>query len=431
MKGGNFQIIIIVIFIAAAIIGILVFSGVIPLGGSNSNTPQGSVVLWGTAKVQDMAPVIDDFNRINTTFNVKYVQKYPETFDKDLLEALASGTGPDMFFLTEDLAYKYSNKIYKIPYESYPLATFKNTFAGAGEAFLTSSGILAFPVTIDPLMMYYNRSILDANNVVYPPAYWNELTDLVPTLTKKEDSGRVTQSTVAMGQFVNVSHAKDIIATLFMQVGNPVVYEKLGYFYSALGDNNGTYDLGKTLSYYTNFSDPSQSVYSWNRSFAQSIDSFSAEKLALYFGYASELQQLVNKNPNENFMVAPMPQIKNSKYKLTYAHVTGIAISSFSKNFSTAFTAASLMATGDFAGKFADATSTVPARRDLLAVKKTDSFSPIFYSSALFSRSWLDPSAPDTNNIFRMMVDNVLSGNLSAIDSVKDASTKLGLLFVK
>jgi len=71
---------------------------------------------------------------------VKYVQKSPETFDRDLLEALASGAGPDMFFLPDNLVFQYTNKIFTIPYGSFPLTTFKNTFAGAGEVFLTSKG---------------------------------------------------------------------------------------------------------------------------------------------------------------------------------------------------------------------------------------------------------------------------------------------------
>jgi ABC-type glycerol-3-phosphate transport system substrate-binding protein len=427
----NLQTIIIAVFIVAAIFGILVFSGMIPLGSTNDTGAQGTVVLWGTAKTESVAKALEDFNRLNKNFVVKYVQKFPETFDQDLLEALASGVGPDMFFLTEDLAYKYSNKIYTIPYQSFPVSSFKNTFIGAGEIFLTSKGILAFPISVDPLMMYYNRSILDASSIIYPPSFWDEFGNLIPVVTKKDDIGKITQSTVAMGQFSNVTHAKDIITTLFMQVGNPIVSEKDGIFSSALGESNPRYNLGNTLKFYTNFADPLQSVYSWNKSLANSRDAFSAEKLAFYFGYASELQLLVSKNPNQNFLVAPMPQIRGSNFKLTSAHVMGVAISSFSKNFNTAFTAASLMSTGDFASQLSKATSTIPARRDLLAVKTTDSFSPIFYSSTLYAKSWLDPSSSDTDNIFRVMVDNILSNNMSPEITVKDANSKLNLLFIK
>jgi hypothetical protein len=140
---------------------------------------------------------------------------------------------------------------------------------------------------------------------------------------------------------------------------------------------------------------------------------------------------MVNKNPNENFFASGIPQIKGSSFKSTSARVIGLAISSFSKNFTTAFTAASLMATSDFAAKLALATNTAPARRDLLATKPTDAFSPIFYNSALYARSWLDPSPKDTDSIFSVMVNSVLSNNLSISDAINDASAKLQLLLLK
>ena len=424
---GNFKIILLVVFIAAAIFGLLVFSGTIPLG-SNSNTAgsAGTVVLWGTVRADTMAPLIEEFNTANPTFIVKYQQKYVDTFNQDLLEALASGTGPDMFFMTDDLAYEYSNKIYTIPYTNYPLSTFKNTFVGAGEVFLTSKGMLAFPLTVDPMVMYYNRSILNNNNITYPPTTWDEIGSLTSTLTKKDDAGKIIKSTVALGQFSNINNAKDILVALFMQVGSSIVTEKDGTFYSALTDSQS--NLSSVLKFYTSFADPLNSQYTWNKSLINSSDAFSAENLAFYFGYASELSSLVSKNPNQDFLAAPMPQLKNANNKITSAHVTGIAISASSKNFNTAFTAASLMATGDFAGKFANATFVVPARRDLLSAKLTDAFFPVFYSSALYARSWLDPSPANTDNIFQNMTEGVLSNNLTTSEAVSSASDKLDLL---
>lgn len=427
----NFQLIILIIFIISAILGVLVFSGAIPIGGSNAKGGLGTVVLWGTVPSASISNAMKEFNEANPTFVVNYVQKSSDTFDRDLLEALASGTGPDLFFLPDDLIFQYSNKIFNIPYTSYPLSVFKNVFAGAGEVFLNSKGISAFPLSIDPLVMYYNRSLLDASGVVYPPATWDDMTSLIPTLTKKDDSNKIIKSGVALGHFGNIVHAKDILATLFIQAGNPILSEKSGLYNSTLDKSIGNFNLPSILKFYTDFADPNSSVYSWNKSFPNSDDTFSREDLAFYFGYASELQSLVNKNPNQNFFVADFPQIKNSTFKATGARVTGIAISSFSKNFNTAFTAASLMATSDFASKYALATGVAPARRDLLAVKPQDAYSPTFYNSALYAKSWLDPSSKDTDNIFRGMVDSVLSGNLSTVESIRDASSKLQLLLFK
>ncbi len=426
----NFQLIILIVFIAAAVFGVLVFSGAIPLGGQSAGS-LGTVVLWGTVPNTLISPAIKTFNEANPTFVVNYVQKSPETFDQDLLEALASGIGPDMFFLPDNLVSHYANKIATIPYTSYPLSTFKSVFAGAGEVFLTSDGISAFPMSIDPLVMYYNRGILDANGVVYPPATWNDLTAMVPTLVKKDDSNKILKPAVALGQFSNVNHAKDIISMLFMQAGNPIIAEHNGAFSPTLNLSIGSYNIASILKFYTDFADPNSSVYSWNKSFANSEDVFSSDNLAFYFGYASELKSLVNKNPNQNFFVAGVPQIKNSTLKLTAAHVTGLAILASSKNINTAFTAASLMSSGDFASSFAIVTGTVPARRDLLSVKPDDAFSPIFYNSALYGKSWLDPSPPDTNNIFSGMIDAVLSNTMSVNDAIGDANSKLQLLLLK
>ncbi len=372
----NFQLILLIVFIAAAIFGVLVFSGAIPIGKTQGAL--GTVVLWGTVPNATISLAVEDFNKANTSFILKYVQKSASTFDKDLLEALASGTGPDLFILPDNLTYHYANKILTIPYTSYPLATFKTVFAGAGEVFLSSKGIAAFPLSIDPLVMYYNRSMLDSNGIIYPPKYWNDLSTMIPLLTKKDDSNKITKSAVALGHFTNVVHAKDILSALFLQAGNPIVVEKDGAFNPTLDSSIGAYNLPSILKFYTDFADPNNPVYSWNGSFPNSNDAFSGENLAFYFGYASELQSLVNKNPNQNFFVTGMPQIKNSNQKITGARVMGIAVSSASKNVNTAFLAASLLATGDFASKFAAATAVGPARRDLLAISPMMRILPFF-----------------------------------------------------
>lgn len=429
---GNFQIITLIVFILAAIFGVLVFSGAIPLGNNgNDSGASGTVTLWGTVKNGAISEALNAFNLANKGFSVVYVEKSADTFSQDLLEALASGQGPDMFFLPDNLVFGYKNKTIPIPYDSFSVASFKKTFIGAGDVFLTKDGILAIPIAVDPLMMYYNRGMLDAKGVIYPPEYWDEFEDLAPRLTEKDANQKIIKSAVALGQFSNITHAKDIISTLFMQTGNPIVTEKDGAFVSALSSENKKYTPGSILEFYTGFADPLQSVYSWNRSFPNSSTAFSSNDLVFYFDYASEFLPLVTRNPNQDFFVAPVPQIRGESFKLTSARVTGIAVSSFSKNLNTAFYTANQMAKGDFAAQFATALGMVPVRKDLLARPPGDSYSPIFYSSALFARSWLDPSPKDTDDIFRSTVEKVLSNALTPDEAIKDADSKMWLLLQK
>ncbi len=426
---GNFQIILIIIFIVFAVLGILVFSGTIPLGKTKVKEGSGgTVVIWGTLKPDLLYTMVQNFNDTYKTYTLKYEQKSPDSFSQDLLEALASGKGPDLFFMPDSLAFDYSNKIFTIPYASYPIATFQTSFASAAEVFLTSQGVLALPIAIDPLVMYYNRSMLNANGVVYPPSNWSEVVELAPKLTKTDESRLIQKSAVALGQYSNINNAKDILIALFLETGNAISKESNGRFSSALMDKDGASNM---VNFYTNFSNPLANEYSWNKSLQNSRDAFSAENLALYFGFASELGALVNKNPNQDFLAAPFPQLKNATFKATAGRVTGVAISKFSKNLNSAIQVAGLLTNSSFAESYALTLGAAPARRDLLAKKPTDSFYPTFYDSALFAKSWLDPSPVDTSNIFRRMIDGILSNSINVEAGVRDASNKITNLYLK
>ena len=218
---------------------------------------------------------------------------------------------------------------------------------------------------------------------------------------------------------------------LIYSAGESYIAEENGAFLSALNENTYKYNLPNVLKFYTSFADPLASVYSWNRSFAGSNNAFSSENLAFYFGFGSELKSLVNKNPNQNFLPAPFPQLRDAKFKLTSARVVGLAISRSSKNLSTAALASNRLANSDFARKLAMALLVAPARRDLLSAPPADAYSSVFYSSALFARSWLDPSPKDTDNIFRTLIERVLSNSLSPDQALSDADTKMNLLLNK
>jgi ABC-type glycerol-3-phosphate transport system substrate-binding protein len=425
----NFQLITMFVFAGCAVFGIMVFSGAIPIGKSKNDAVKGNLTMWGTIDSQVISQAIEDFNRENQNIIITYVPKSVNTFDMDLLEALASGVGPDLFLLPNDLVYRYNNRIFTIPYASYPVANFKQVFATAGDVFLNSKGVVAFPLLIDPMVMYYNRGMLDSNNIINPPIYWDELQSITPSLTKKDTDGRITKSSVAFGQFFNVNNAKDILSAFFMQTGNPITKELANNYISTISVNQSEVDLGNILQFYTDFTNPTSPNYTWNRSLPNSVNAFSAEDVAFYFGFASELNSLINRNPNQNFLSAPIPQFKNINDKTTIARVTGIAVSAFTKNQSASISAAGQLATGDFSQKVANALFIAPARRDLLTARPTDQYMPIVYNSALFARSWVDPSPRDTDVIFRGMIENTVSGLMTASNAVNDAGSKINLLF--
>src|SRR3989344_8404759 len=109
MKSLNlFQIILIAVFILFALIATFIFSGAIKIRDKGEVAGlEGTVTIWGTLNGPAVMNLLNAFNQEARIFSVNYVQKNPETFRTELLEAIASQTGPDLMLLPSDLLYRF------------------------------------------------------------------------------------------------------------------------------------------------------------------------------------------------------------------------------------------------------------------------------------------------------------------------------------
>ena len=412
---SKFQIVFMGVLGAAIIFALLIFSGVIPLGKSQTaqTTGSGSVTVWGTIPFTAISGPIDTLKRTVKTFNIVYVQKSKDAIEQQLIEKLASGTGPDMVIFSQDQLLRFQDKISPIPYATYPQATFASSFIDEGRLFLSSTGILGLPLVVDPLVMYYNQNIFNTAGISQPPTTWTEIvTKTIPLLTKQQvgNSSVLTQNAVALGTFANITNAKDIISALFLQTGIIPVYQNGTQLVTSFMTQTATSGADKALGFYTSFVDPTKSAYSWNQSEKSSRDSFTSEKLAIYFGYASELSGLSKSNPNLSFSVAKFPQSDTSKINATYGKMYSVSVLKSSKNLNTAIIAAQDMSQAPFVTDVANGLHVAPARRDLLTISSPTVYQQVFNQSALIARGWLDPNTIDTETAFHETIDSVLRG---------------------
>ncbi len=408
---SSFKIAIVAFFLVFGIVAVMIFAGIIPIGSSTGpSTATGNVVMWGTVKQSSISKLLDDFARNNKAFTLTYVEKTDADLDQSLIEALASGKGPDMIFLPDNLIIKHRDKIYPIPYTSIPQGTFQSTFIDEASLYLTDQGILALPITIDPMVMYYNKSMFNEAGISLPPRTWDDVVSLVPKLTQKDNASNINVAGIPFGSYNNVNHAKDLMAMLMLQSGNPIISQKNGGYISNISDSS----IGNTqasMNFYSQFSNPLNNLYSWNASLPNSRDAFTSSQLAIYFGYASELFGIRAQNPNLDFDVAKMPQLTGTNKSLTFGRMYGIALLKSSKNLTTAYTATTILAGADFSGNLANTLSLPSPRRDLLAVKAISSYGPVFNNSALISESWLDPDRGASNAVFRDIIDGINRGD--------------------
>lgn len=436
---SNFQTILVAVFLAFFVFAVLIFSGVIKIGGlsGGSGTPQGKVVIWGTFSSSALTNVLDNINKNNKNLSISYIKKDLSTYQQDLILSFANGVGPDLFIITGDMVRNNNNFIYKIPYANYPEKTFRDSFIDGADIYLDSEGVLGFPIVVDPMVLYYNKDMLSNEGIVSPPKSWDELFNLNSSLTKRDNSGTISQSMIALGQYSNVNNAKDILATLLIQNNNPIVTRVIdtvntGISYVSMLNSNPSHlsvnPMEAVVKFFIEFSNPSNTAYSWNRSLPSSLDMFTSGKLAFYLGRASELFNIEGVNPNLSFDVTGIPQIKNSSTKRTFGEIYAVAINKKSSNLTSSFGVAGMLSAGENAKNFSTSLSLPPTSRVLLSDKPTNPYLFTFFNSALISRSWLDPDKSKSDLIFKELVENTLSNNLSVIGAINKAQGQLELL---
>lgn len=427
----TFQIVVIGIFSVMLILGFLGFSGKIPLPLSKKDINYGEVTLWGTLPLSAMQTLIADKIGSQGVVTIKYVEKNAMSFDRDFVEALARGKGPDIIFLSQDAIARNLDKLSLIPYQSLTERDFKNIFLQEGELFLRPEGIVALPFTLDPLVMYWNRDIFTNAGIVVPPSSWKSFYDLAPKVTARDRGGNISRSLVSFGEYRNVSHAKEILSLLIMQAGSPIVAVQNGIPVVSLvpsGDVRAENPVISAIRFFTEFSKQDKDSYSWNRSLPSSRTMFESGDLATYFGYASEYQSIRQRNPHLNFDVTVVPQAENTPTKLTFGQMSGIAIVRASANPQGALQAAFILSGKGFVDGVAALTSLPPVRRDSVSVRPTDAILSVFYDSAIIARAWYDPSASETNVLFMNMIDDITSRKLTMPQALMTAQSSLSKL---
>ncbi len=427
-KLSIFQVLLLCFFGAFAVAGVAIFA--FAVSGKNG-TATGPVVIWGTLDKNTFQSVLQDVADSNPDFlQVTYVQKDEDSYMTEITNALAEGVGPDLMLLRQDYAYSQVSRVRLLPETILSAQEFTDAYADAAQAFLDPGGIIAIPFLIDPLVLYWNRDMLNASGFAQPLQHWDELYDMSRIMTKRTDTGSITKATVSFGQYKNYSNAKDVLAMLVQQAGGKITErDEDGRLSSALSPVSGTEAQSSVaaLRFYTEFSDPSKEDYTWNGSMPNARDVFAAGNLGLYFGFASEKKLIAASNPNLNFSATSTPQMRTGGRILTAGKVYGFAIPRTSQNPNGALTIASNLASKDVVAIFSTAFGMPAARRDVLAAR-TEGDMELFNRQAIITRTWTDPDPLRTADIFRGMIEETTSGVSLVSEAVQKADRQLDAL---
>jgi len=433
MKLRPFELALVIVFGFLAILALGLIATYKPSNTSTGPSLGSSVEIWGTVSAAAFAVVLNPLKEERAEYAVvQYIQKDARTFDSDLLNALADGVGPDIIFMPHEQLVQYRNKLQPASETQWPIRDFKNTYIDGAEIFALRDGVYAYPVAIDPLVMYYNRDLLSTKNIINPPITWEGVVnEIVPALVERDFSRTIIRSPLAFGEYRNVQNAFPILSMLMLQAGSGFTRETdKGYqvLVNSTAAGSGQ-PLDNALTFYTNFASPSNPLYSWNRAQDTDRTEFLGEGLVLYFGKGSEARGLEQDNPNLNFDIAEVPQGATASIRRTYGTFYGFALLRSSNNLGGSRVVLAELGSADQSLKIATALGMAPAHRSSLNSGSSDQYGRIIYSAAKVARGWLNPKLSDTDGIFASMVEDVLANRRRPSEAAGDAGSRLSQVY--
>lgn len=407
------------------------------LGGSRRPAGPEIELLWWKPFDEPvlLQPLVTEFQKVRPNVKITYVQKNVETYEADVLNALAAGEGPDIFTIHNDWLPRYLDKVVAAPEEIWKLRDFQQNFLEVVNFDLVSKGkIFAVPLAVDVLSLYYNKDMLSGSGIPRPPATWEELISLTSKLTLQDRLGNFQRSVVALGTAENINRAPDILSLLLLQNGTGFYHPEKsqgGSFDESRRDETGkTYSPAATaLEFYTQFANPAKVTYTWNSRSNNSIEGFANSQVAMIFSYAYLRKTLREKAPFLNYSVAPAPQIDLAQNRINFANYWAETVSKQSQNQKAAWEFLKFISSKEVLPKYYEAQKQVSSRIDILETQLSDPEIGSFAEHALSAKSFYKPDADAVESIFVQMINDVVLRDVSAEEAVGAASRKLNLLW--
>jgi multiple sugar transport system substrate-binding protein len=427
------------------VVGVLLF---ILLGGfiiwRIPKTPDPiTLEFWSVFDDSDKyASLISRFNQQYPWITIRYKKFSYEEYERSLLDAWSLGEGPDIFSIHNTWAPKHKNHIYPLPQDNQDIGMtvkqYGNTFMPvASTDFIIDNQIYAIPLSVDTLALYYNEGVLqeiyrenpDEAWILTPPETWEDFIRTVKYVTKKDPWGNIQRAGATLGTSNNVNQAADILAWIMLQSGTQMVASNLesATFDKTITANGVAYSPGEqSLEFYTSFANPRKEVYTWNRKRDYSIDDFAEVDAVMTIGYSYLMNTFESRNPNLNYKVAPVPQLKDSSQDINYANYWGQAVSRFSAHPKEAWQFIRFATDPNNLAIYLQATNRPTSRMDMLSWQQGQNEQlAIFVKQAMTAQSWYQEDADAVQKIFLEMIEKVNIGEATVSKAIYDAAKEL------
>lgn len=407
--------------------------------GLNPEPPKkpAHLEIWGVYdELGAFREIIDAYQKENKHISISYIKKSFLDYEKELVNAFAGDSGPDIWLMHNTWLPKHKDKIKETPVgdEFLSFNTFRETFVDVVEKDLGEDNkIYGIPLYVDTLALFYNKDLLNSAGISSPPETWEDFVDDLDKLVKKNKWGRIEQAGAALGTAENVNRSTDILALLMLQNGTKMVSEdkKTATFDRSIYIGEESYYPGRdALRFYTDFSNPSKTVYTWNRQISYSVDAFVEGEVAIMFNYSHHIPTIKARAPYLNFGVAAMPQLKDRNFDVNYANYWAFTVSKKIDSYvaNEAWKFIIYLSRKENVQKYLENAKRPTARRDLVDWQKDDLDLGVFAKQSLSAQSWYQVNSNDIETILAEAIESVVLGKDTVDGVISKAAAQVSLL---
>jgi len=369
--------------------------------------------IWDNS--DDVQPLIDDFQAQHPNISIKYRKFRYQEYEQQLLEAWAEDRGPDIYAIPATWLKKYKSRITPMPNSvklsfreikktmgktevstyvrelgTFSLGDIKNQFTDVVyNDVLLDGRVYGLPFSLDTMVLYYNRDLLDAAGVPTPPANWTELKEAIKKITQVSQNNDILQAGVALGTADNIPRAVDLASLLMMQNGAQMTNSQgqVAFHLSPTQEKNYFPSL-EALKFYTDFADPIKEVYSWNSKQPDAFEAFVSGRVAMFYGYSYYLPLIKTQAPKLDLGIIGMTQIEGSQTPVNYTDYWVQTVAHKNKSADAAWGFLTFAARQGEIDKYLEKTKRPTALRGLIDKQKADPELTIFANQILTATHW-------------------------------------------
>lgn len=401
------------IILGAALVLLIIFGTLLIINSRKSEIAELNFVTYSEDE-KNFEEIFASFEQAN---NAKInFQKIESNYELESLNRISTGK-IDVWGIPANWLPKQKDKLTTAPStfaDNYP-SLYPETISQENSI---NNKVYGAPLALDNLVLFTNPFLKASTEDLTreqeellgeTPQNWEDFAAQARLITSKS-RGQINISGAALGTS-NLTAATDILTVMMLQFGTQMTNEDYtrATFHTNINKFGGQpYPGAAALEFYSSFATPGDPNYSFSESLGDPLRAFAEGKIAHYIDYSKKEADIKRINPDLNFQINPLPQVKETKNPLNFLSFETFTVPQTSKNQTMAWKLIEFMTDQINADQYYDVSNNHPA----LGYKIADE-SRVFIEAVETAGFWYNPDAIEVDKIFRSSINQTIEGKSS------------------